>query len=423
MASMIKTDLLKPVPELCSQDVGHVQDKNAEVRVPPLLQTFHDDVPRRQTPLRYQIFSEADSEMAPQLVAENTGAVPFVKNTAQDAAGHARKLRPSDIARIKLPPLTSGASFLRMHFAAAQKQLLNYDVGFIGMDGFFHVHNIYDLDATMLLVDSLKSDQEVFRAAQRIAAKSNYNYRNVVDHLLSRFCDLDMLREEYEKALSGLVFRSYDCSEDFILQADEIMYKCEDAWSEDSSERRSLIRLLLSRLPEELNLAVQKDLARDCGFFSRSDNSMKSWDRIEWDKLRSLIRGHAKVFQRVGHSVMSDRVQKFQDTKNSKPGPQKPKKSGFVSDTISKGLFLAVVFGAGLTEIPGDTITKGSVSSEKRFNKAGRPFYLVAYTSEKAAQDTLNEFKTKYKNVGWDTHRSAQKSTVNMHPKGQGKSH
>jgi hypothetical protein len=270
----------------------------------------------------------------------------------------------------------------------------------------------------MAFLDSLQNETDVHVFAQRVASKCNFSFSKIVDAITERFCDKEAMRVEYENSLKSLKFQSYSKATDFLNEADDIMEKCLVAWPSDSSEARNFIRILLKALPVDLQIAVQRDLAHTSGqIFSSS--SIASYDSVEWSVIRQLIKGHCKVFERVSvpdpidlvNRVSDKAPQLKQDNKKSngykndkKPGGHDtsvPSPKKWALDKIKLGLFVCMVWGAGLATLDIGAVFKTAKFYERRTSSSGsKVYYLAAFETFSVAAAALDQYTTR--GLSWD---------------------
>jgi hypothetical protein len=341
-------------------------------------------------------------------------------------ARHASVMTPQKLGSVRFPQLSTSGS-LAGHLRQFERGLLDYKAAYLGRDQFIHFYEGNEMTATMLLVDSLRAQKEVHCFAERLASRSDWDFHKVVREVRSRFCDPDRMREMYEMSLKNLHFKGYAEVGDFLLAADDVMDRCVVVFGQDSaSEIRSLTKFLLQRLPLELQREVQKDLQKMTGTFD--GGHCRQWDSVEWETLRSIIKGHSKVFERVDQSL--EHVSYVRDGKDFKSKPvfkSKPKNAKFTESPsawaqkrFALGLAVVCVYGAGILALTASELLGSAVEYQMRTSKSGTSqYYLAAYKDLAVAQAELDKFKAK--GVLWDKFKVGKTTDKSTQGKANGK--
>jgi hypothetical protein len=140
---------------------------------------------------------------------------------------------------------------LQAHFSTVEQQLIEAEAA-KRVQGEFKPE--YGLRMTLCtkLLKSLEKCTEVHSAAVDAAYASGHSWNHVKKVLMMRFCRRSVLRAAYEKEFDSLRFLGYSKVDEYLRRVSRLYHLFVDVYKDDTSERRVLVRKIVSVLPVEI---------------------------------------------------------------------------------------------------------------------------------------------------------------------------
>ena len=144
---------------------------------------------------------------------------------------------------------------LQAHFTTVEMQLAEAGAG-TQVQGEFQPEHTLRMTLCSKLLKSLEKCTEVHTAAVDAAYASGHSWNHVKNVLMSRFCRRSVLRAAYEKEFESLRFSGHAKVDEYLRRVSRLYHLFVDVYKDDKSERRVLIRKIVSVLPADIAARV-----------------------------------------------------------------------------------------------------------------------------------------------------------------------
>jgi hypothetical protein len=201
---------------------------------------------------------------------------------------------------------------LQSHFDTVEAQLLEAKAGsFDGRE--FHPHADLKMTLCCKLIKSFEKCTEVHTAAVDAAYASKHSWYHVKNVLMMRFCRRSVLRAAYEKEFESLRFLGHSKVDEYLRRVSRLYHLFVDVYKDDTSERRVLVRKIVSVLPADLASKViekiktyGRSLDQDWELilpfdFTHYNVRVSSTDNSVEEVIRSVCRCAEEVFNIKGN--------------------------------------------------------------------------------------------------------------------------
>jgi hypothetical protein len=140
---------------------------------------------------------------------------------------------------------------LQSHFSTVERQLVEAKAGTFTKTEF---HPDAELRMTLCtkLLKSLEKCSEVHMAAVDAAYASGHSWNHVKNVLMARFCRRSVLKAAYEKEFDSLRFEGHSKVDEYLRRTSRLYHLFVDVFKDDTSERRILVRRIVSVLPTDI---------------------------------------------------------------------------------------------------------------------------------------------------------------------------
>jgi hypothetical protein len=292
---------------------------------PPVNPPLHpaDHRQSAQVPILNQNFSTFPTvQTAPEVqqVPQFIPLTPQARSDLQYGNGNSfynhRQVTAMNVTNCKVRRLKS-AHLLSNHFSYIERNLIEMGAGSVNISTNDFAPKPHLVEACLtLLLSSLEDVESVSQAANDISIKNGSDWCIMRRELLYRFSRKHILKQECEKNLKLLIWKSVSEVEDFLHKASLIYHAFCDTFKDVSTDIRRLVNCIVGKLPIEIAQQVISCIRQSQSGFLNLDSPWETllpFESIDGPSVCDVVRHVARTHEETSQ------LERLNDSRKNRP--------------------------------------------------------------------------------------------------------